>query len=99
MLKYNPGIWDGHKYIKKVKFAKDVLWKDKQISLNHISTSQFKERGTELVIFEDDKKNERWTATGDALREVKILKTEGQEQQWYFPIEVFKIDKIKEEII
>ena len=55
---------------------------------------QFKERGTELVIFEDERKNERWSASVLELQAVAILKTEGQEEQFYYPINVFKVSKM-----
>jgi hypothetical protein len=94
-MKFNQGKFIGNKYVKQVEFSRAVLWKDKQISLNITITNQFKEKGVELVIFEDARKNERWTAIIDALRETKVLKTEGQEKQWYFPINIFKVTQIK----
>ncbi len=91
----NLGEFVGNKYIKKVNFSKAVLWKDKQISLNTIVTRQFKAYATSVVIFEDERKGERWTATVDKLRANKIFKKEGQEEQFYFPISVFKVSKIR----
>ena len=97
LQKFNAGTFEGNKYIKRVNFSKAVLWKDRQISLNTSVTSQFKSRGTELIIFEDERKNERWTASVSELRAVAVLKTEGQEKQFYFPISAFKVSKIHKE--
>jgi len=97
-MKFNHGTFRGKKYIKRVDFSKAVLWKDKQISLNRLITNQFKIRGTEWVIFEDERKNERWSASVSELREVRVLKKEGQEEQFYFPISVFKVSKIRKEV-
>ena len=94
-MRFNTGKFVGNKYIKQVSFSKAVLWKDRQISLNTNITMQFKIRGTTEVVFEDERKNERWIATVDELRAVKILKQEGQEKQFYFPISVFKVNKIR----
>ena len=96
-MKFNPGKFVGNKYIKQVSFSKAVLWKDRQISLNDSITRQFKPRGIEFVVFEDERKNERWTATVETLRTWKERKQEGQEAQFYFPISVFKKEKIRDE--
>lgn len=95
MTRFNTGQFKGTTYTKKVSFAGAVLWKDKQISLNLAITNLFKTNKTETVIFEDESRNERWTASVDELRVVRILKTEGQERQFYFPISVFKVTPIK----
>lgn len=93
-MKFNPGRFSGKKYVKQVSFSKAVLWKDRQISLSTRITSQFKNRGTEEVIFEDERKNERWIAKVSDLRKMAVLKKEGQETQFYFPITAFKVQKI-----
>lgn len=96
MAKFNPGKFVGNEYIKKVKFSEAVLWHTREISLRASITSQFKEKGTEWVIFEDDGKKERWTASVEELRKVARHKTEGQEPQFYFPIDAFKKEKYDE---
>lgn len=97
MSTINLGHFKGHRYIKLVSFSKAVLWKDRQISLRASVCKQFKERGVTEVVFEDHKKNERWIASVDTLRDVKIYKKEGQEAQFYFPISAFKKEPIHEE--
>lgn len=94
-MKFNIGVFDleAKTYTKKVSFNKAVLWKDKQISLNRAVTVQFKKFGTETVIFIDEVKKERWTASVEKLRECATLKKEGQEPQFYFPITAFKQEK------
>ena len=96
-MKFNQGKFIGDKYIKRVNFSKAVLWKDRQISLHPAIVRQFGERGTAFVIFEDKQKNERWTASVSELQAVETLKMEGQEQQFYYPISVYKVSKIQED--
>ncbi len=95
--KFNQGVFKGDTYTKQVSFSKAVLWKDKQISLSTIITRQFKPNRTKFIIFEDAKKGERWTSTYEKLKEVKIKKREGQEEQYYFPMSAFKITKIEKD--
>lgn len=95
-MKFNAGKFEGNKYIKRVNFSKAVLWKAKEISLRTDVVSQFKIHGTEIVIFEDEQKNERWTASVSELHSAGVRKTEGQEEQFYYPTSVFKVSKIKE---
>ena len=95
-MKFNKGTFEGNKYIKRVNFSKAVLWKSKEISLRTDIVKQFNKRGTEIVIFEDERKNERWTASVLELEMASVLKTEGQERQYYYPTSVFRVSKIKE---
>ena len=97
-MKFNQGKFIGNKYIKCVNFSKAVLWKSRQISLRPAVVHQFGERSTKLVIFEDKLKNERWSASVLELQAVAVLKTEWQEEQFYYPISVFKVSKIREEV-
>ena len=92
---FNLGRFEGNKYIKRVNFSKAVLWKDKQISLRADVCNQIRERGVEFIVFEDERKNQRWTASVSELREVAVRKTEGQEEQFYFPIGIFKVGKMR----
>lgn len=94
MKKINTGSFNGKIYTKIVSFSKAVLWKDRQISLPVHICNRMLELGIETVIFIDRKKGEQWEASVDDLRKSKILKKEGQEPQFYFPIEIFKIKKI-----
>lgn len=94
---FNSGNFVGNKYIKRVNFSKAVLWKNREISLRTSVVGLFGARGTEEVVFEDEGKNERWSASVLKLQAVAVLKTEGQEEQYYYPINTFKMSKIREE--
>jgi len=91
----NTGTFEKDKYVKKVQFSKAVLWKDRQISLPPSITKQFKLKGTKFIIFEDLKKNERWSVDYKTAKANAILKQEGQESQFYLPIEIFDVSEIK----
>lgn len=86
----NYGRFEKDRFIKQVRFSKAVLWKSREISLSRVTTVAFKPKGIKYVVFEDPVKNERWTASLDDLRPVARFKREGQEEQYYFPIAVFK---------
>lgn len=90
----NYGRFEKDRFIKQVRFSKAVLWKSREISLSRITTIAFKPKGVKYVVFEDLVKNERWTASLDELRPVARFKREGQEEQYYFPISVFKKEPI-----
>lgn len=92
--KMNYGRYEKDRFIKVVQFSKAVLWKSREISLSRLTCANFKVKGTKYVIFEDPKKNERWVATLDELRPYAKYKREGQEEQYYFPIHVFKKEPI-----
>lgn len=87
-MKINKGEVINGVYIKKVSFASAVLWKDKQLSL---PPDVFKK-----VIhckewrFVDIKKGETWIFDPWKVVENAILKKEGQESQYYFPIQLAK---------
>lgn len=81
------------KYIKYVNWNKAVLWKDKQISLNPVIVDKFQEHKTEKVLFVDELKNKVHIALVSDLNKHGMLKKEGQEPQWYYPITIF-VDKV-----
>lgn len=91
----NKGRFIKNKYIKNVEFSRAVLWKTREISLPPYIANQFKHRKTKEIIFDDRIKGERWKASYDTLKEHHTFKKEGQEYQYYFPIDVFKKTKIK----
>lgn len=95
MGRMNLGSFIGDTYVKRVKFSKAVLWKSREISISPMITSQFKYKNTKYVVFEDVDKNERWRIAVDSMRSVATLKTEGQERQWYIPIEAFEVSKLQ----
>jgi hypothetical protein len=95
MGKFNSGTFIGEVYEKTVDWNRAVLWRDRSISLSPLITSQFKTKGTKVVRFVDKIKKIKHEATVDALRENKTLKSVGQEQQFYFPINIFKAIPLK----
>lgn len=94
MKKMNYGRFEKDRFIKQVRFSKAVLWKSREISLPRVTCVAFKPKGVKYVVFEDLVKNERWIASLDVLRPVTKFKREGQEEQYYFPIEVFEKEPI-----
>lgn len=89
-MRFNPGTFKDDVYEKEVDWNKAVLWRDRAISLSPTITSQFKARGTVLVRFIDKIKKQKHEATVEELRSNKTFKQVGQEQQFYFPISIFK---------
>lgn len=94
MPKINRGIFIKNNYEKQVDFSKAVLWKTREISIPpEVFYKIFKT--CKLIIFYDRKKNERWTVDVTTAFNHKVLKKEGQESQYYFPISIFKVEPIK----
>lgn len=94
MAKYNPGTFKGDLYIKEVDWNKAVLWMSRQISLRPSVCNEMIRRGTKFVVFIDKKKKVKHIAEIETLREKKVLKRVGQEEQFYFPIDLFLEEKL-----
>jgi hypothetical protein len=88
----NVGHFKGDTYTKYVSFNKAVLWKTREISLAPPIARRIKKEGISKIEFIDQKKGEKWVASYEDLKSVATLKSEGQEEQFYFPIDVF--DKV-----
>lgn len=92
--KVNLGRIDEGVYTKTINSNKAVLWKSRQLSLpprviNAITTQDVKK-----MIFLDVKNLERWIFnTKDVLANME-LKQVGQEEQYYFSIDLAVRDKI-----
>ncbi len=86
--KLENGVWR-----KVVSFNKAVLWKDRQISIGSFDAN-IRVPNADFIEFYDPKKHETWRATRDVVMSAWILKKEGQEEQYYVPIDVFT--KIKD---
>lgn len=84
----NLGKIIGNKYQKFVNFNKAVLWKTREISINPKMAKRFDE--IEFVEFVDRSKAEVWIAPVEKVRSNWVYKKEGQEYQYYIPIEVFR---------
>ncbi len=85
----NLGHIEGNKYKKFVNFSKAVLWKSREISINKMVAEEWLP-SVEFVEFEDRNKAEVWIARVKDIQNKWVLKKEGQEPQYYIPIEVFK---------
>jgi len=93
MINYGKIIEDT--YIKYVSFSKAVLWKDRQISI-HKDIAENWLPSVKKVRFIDRAKGMTWEAPLEKIKECWILKKEGQEEQYYIPIEVFSKKTKKE---
>jgi len=83
-------IKDGN-YYKMVDWNKAVLWKDREISLNkRVVEEWFELQNIDKVVFYDRGKQKVWYAPLEKIKKVWHLKKVGQEEQYYFPIEVLK---------
>ena len=87
----NYGKITGDTYRKDVDFSKAVLWKNREISLSPKILESF--GGVKIIEFYDAKKDTLWWASFEKVMEAWKLKKEGQEEQYYIPISVFKIIK------
>ena len=94
MTKFNPGTFIGEDYVKEVEWNKAVLWMRKEISLRPSVCNEFIKRGTKRVVFVDKTKGIKHIAEVEKLRENKHLRVVGQEEQYYFPIDIFIEEKI-----
>ncbi len=93
----NKGQIISNQFVKYCKFSKAVLWKDRQISLRDDEFRRAKEAGVKNIIWVDLGKNEMMGHTPEKLEEIGRFKQEGQEPQWYFPIEGLKKKPYKNE--
>lgn len=95
--KINYGSFNGNIYAKHVEFSKAVLWKDRQLSIPKHVFIGLQAHSTTEMRFIDYKKGEMWVFDPDMVRSFGTWKTEGQEEQYYFPIELAKIVEIKKQ--
>ena len=83
-------------YYKIVVWNKAVLWKDKEISLHRqVVEEWFAKNDIDKVIFHDRVKRTQWSAPLEKIRKVWHLKKVGQEEQYYFPIEVLTKEELE----
>lgn len=81
-------------YEKHISFAKAVLWKDKQLSLRPDVIKEIRARGVSKLRFVDKEKGEVWVFNFyDVERNMK-LKQVGQEEQFYFNIDLRNTEKL-----
>lgn len=89
----NYGVIRDGIYIKYVSFNKAVLWKNREISICESMVIKFNDR-VKQIVFVDRVKSEKWVADYEDVKKIWKLKKEGQEKQYYIPIEVFKKIKV-----
>ena len=86
----NKGEIINNCYVKYVNFSKAVLWKDRQISIyKDVAENWLTNDRIKYVVFIDRTRKEIWKARLDRVKANWVLKREGQEAQYYVPIEVF----------
>ena len=90
----NFGTFKNGVYTKHVLFSKAVLWKDRQLSLRVDVIERIKNEGITLIVFVDDYKREKWIFKTEKVLASMTLKSVGQEDQYYFPIESAKKVKL-----
>jgi len=91
MKKINKGVVAGNTYKKIISINRAVLWKDRQISIHKsVVEGWFKNKDIKHIWFEDRGKSEIWITTVALAERNWILKKEGQEPQYYIPIEIFR---------
>lgn len=86
----NYGEFTKDSYIKKVSFSKAVLWKDRQLSLRKDVINQILGKGIRKIVFVDEVKGEKWEFKSEKVFKDMVLKTVGQESQFYFSIHLAK---------
>lgn len=95
--KINYGKFNGTTYAKYVDFSKAVLWKDRQLSIPKFVFMGMNAHNTTELRFIDRGKGEMWVFKADKIRAAGVWKQVGQEEQFYFPIELAKKVQIKKE--
>lgn len=90
MKKINLGRIEDGVYYKTVVFSKAVLWKDRMLSLPPKVINAISTQDVTKLVFTDPTKLERWIFDANKVLKVMSLKRVGQEDQYYFPIELAK---------
>lgn len=89
----NKGSFHGDIYSKYVNFSKAVLWKDRELSVPKIILIGLNAYNTKEMRFIDSEKGEMWVFDVNEVLSKGKFKQVGQEEQWYFPIDI--ADKLK----
>ena len=86
----NYGSFSKDTYTKRVDLWKAVLWHTRSLSLRKDIMDRIRVNGIKKIIFVDDLKGKRWTFPVKKVFAKMMLKQEGQEAQYYFPIDIAK---------
>ena len=92
----NKGLFRDNNYIRHVIFSKAVIWHTREISLPVAIIEKVEVWETKKIIFIDDLKKEKWIFSVKKVLEKMVLKSVGQEPQYYFPIDLRKVKKLDE---
>lgn len=84
----NYGTFKDGIYTKQVIFSKAVLWHTRELSLRADIMEKIRREGVKKIVFRDRLKGESWTFTPEKVFERMVLKSGGQEPQYYFPIDL-----------
>lgn len=95
--KINYGKFNGTTYAKYVDFSKAVLWKDRELSIPKFVFMGMNAYNTTEMRFIDRGKGEMWIFDAAKVKQSGVWKQVGQEEQFYFPIELAKKVTIKKE--
>jgi hypothetical protein len=96
--KINLGQFNGNIYAKYLDLNKAVLWKDRQLSIpKHVFMGLTAHSTTEMR-FIDRGKGEMWIFNTDKVKAAGEWKSVGQEEQFYFPIELAKKVEIEKKV-
>ena len=91
----NKGLIKDNKYIKKVSFSRAVLWMKKSLSVPPEVINYIRDNNIETMEFYDDKKKEVWKFRSSDVLEKGSLQRYGQEEQFYFPINLAIVNEYK----
>lgn len=92
--KINRGKFNGDIYAKYVDFSKAVLWKDRELSVPRIVLMGINAYNSEEMRFIDINKGEMWVFSTPEVLAKGHWKVVGQEEQWYFPIDLAEKRKL-----
>jgi len=92
--KINKGKFNGDIYAKYVDFSKAVLWKDRELSVPRLVLMGMNAYNTQEMRFIDIKKGEMWVFNPPEVIAKGHWKVVGQEEQWYFPIDIAEKRKL-----
>lgn len=90
----NNGVIMGKTYVKHVDFSKAVLWKTKSLSIPPHIFEQLRKEGVEYLKYVGIGNNkETWVFSFSDIDDQKVLTSFGQEPQYYFSIQLKRINK------
>jgi len=87
-MKINVGEFKEKYYLKKVNLNKAVLWKTKELSLKKEIMDKIVKLNIPFIIFYDTIKRNKWLFKTKKVIKNMIYKSEGQESQYYFSIDL-----------